>query len=242
MNDYADTAKFDGEHVLFNVKLSSDEILHLDGVASPELQSAIDLVKNSRAIAARHDIPINWAIFIARVVRTANNDGSLAFYKKPITHCAVSGRRGEYVYHTSRGLRLQFPKQKTFSGVELKNSVVSIRDGVILGCDAEVFNLLRPYLAIELRDVVAEIPEKVTGYAARYRKEKILMHEACGWEGPDSETSVKGNFQLRSCPCCATTAYRVSTKFKDTGRTAIIPVGDLTPEDAEQAIGLPMAP
>ena len=230
----------------FNLKLTPLDLARLDGSTSPEIQGAVDLLKEGVRISETHEVPLSWGMFAARAVAVAKEKGRLICSKMPMVRCDVTGRRAEQTTpKRKRNGELPWPQDIPFTGIEVKDSFIRVQNTPHLGFDATALPAMMPILRVELRDVVAEIPEALTGEVPRYVMEKVIRHNTCGWEGPEHQAYTSDPLygaNRRGCPHCGAAGEpyghgREAHTFKITDKTVVTAVADISAYNARVGRG-----
>ena len=196
---------------LYSVKLTADELLTLDGHCTPSVQGLVDQMKEARSMM-ESGLRECVAAMIASVVAQAEKDGRLVFRRQSITRCPCCSRSDGY-YPVKRSSRYKrrgqpdFDRPKTFSGYELRHSRVSFKHSISRGFCESCLPEALPALTAALADTKAEIPEKLTGIAPRWKWQQKRLCTKCGWTGHEGEmvrerTLVGDGWYPAKCPKC----------------------------------------
>jgi hypothetical protein len=215
--------------VSFSLKLNPSELAQLDGKCSPDVQETVNLLRKSAQIADKHNVPLSWGMFAAKAVKAAERDGILICRPVSMVRCEVTGKRAERRMITrgrDKGLEQDIP----FSGFELSDRFIQMQNHPNIGIAGDAISAMSPILIDVLRDVRAEISEKLTGEPPRFKKEKILRHDACDWEGPEHQAFTINKFHLPNtsgCPCCNKSSSMSFGLLKNTGRSVVTPISEI---------------
>lgn len=188
---------------LYSVKLTTDEIILLDGKVGPEVQKSVDLAKEAKALEGFAGNAAE-ARFIADVVREAETNGRLILRWTSLHYCQYSGKAAGYAKRSRHGKYhrkgdTNFSKPLSMAGVELADRFVRLSGYASVGCCREFWDAVRPKLAIRLQDVRAEIPEEITGHKPRWKRFDKKRCTKCGWVGHDG--------QMGKLPCLMSGEY-----------------------------------
>lgn len=199
------------EPILHSVKLSSDELLRLDGAASADVQAAIDLVKHARILAARFNIDEQQGIFLASAVQEGQRTGRLGFDHAQVRWCRLCGAGGGYAKHARSGRYHRKGEDDTskpilLSGVDLARGFVNVIGWPAIGCCSPCWVGLRPLLVELIEPLPIEVHPKITGHAARWKRWDHMRCK-CGWEGHEGEmgrlpTLMGDGHYPGKCPQC----------------------------------------
>lgn len=193
------------------VHLTDDELLVLDGHCSDSVQAAVnDARRRVEARGTYPGLPPAQAGFVADVVAEAEATGRLRFSNCRIDRCRLCGRDAGYVKYKSGPRKGQdnYGKPRRMAGVELAARLVTVRGHVRLGGCLDCVGTLLPILIEALRDVAAEVPDKLRAdgspIRARYQDRRC---RACGWAGHEGQMASaptllgEGTYPA-ACPAC----------------------------------------
>lgn len=174
-----------------SVLLTDEQLLHLDGVCDDDVQQKVDAARNRIEAAKGKDNAELWHL-IADMKTHAEANMKLDCTYKRGRKCRICGTGGGYWPYTrsSRCHRRgdpNFDRPKLIEGVDFDTSFVTIKDSIRLGCCRECFEKHRETIVDALKDVRAELPERLTGKLPRYRQYKNRKCTKCGWEGHEGE-------------------------------------------------------
>lgn len=195
---------------LYQVSLTADELVLLDGKTRPEIQKEVDAAKEAKALEAFVDNAAE-ARFIAEAVREAEANGILVCRWIQLHYCGYTGKSAGYATHRRSGKfhrkgETDYSKPLSMSGVDLANRFVTIKGHATLGCCREFWDGVRPKLAARLEDVKAEIAEEITGHSPRWRRFDKRRCTVCGWNGHDGQMrklpAIMGGYYPGQCPSC----------------------------------------
>jgi hypothetical protein len=190
--------------VLFSARLNWEELLLLDGRCQEAIQRDIDLVKEGQLIQKRYALTMAGAVFIARVKREAIAKGKLICRHVQMHYCPVTGLKLQYepTGKKDRWGAKKPDREILVTGYELQDSFVSVKDHPRLGISTVGLDLIRPYLASELRDIPAEVPDKLIGEVCQWVRVKKLKC-VCGWHGRETQIVNRNPFWFgKQCPAC----------------------------------------
>lgn len=208
--------------VLFSTRLNWQEILLLDGHCREEIQRDIDLVKQAQEIQSRYPIDMASAVFISRAKNEAHKKGKLVCRPVKMHFCPVTGAKSTYLPSKKRdryGIRKP-DIEVLLQGCELKDSFVSVQGYPSLGISLLGLEQIRIYLASEMRDIPAQVPERLIGEPCGWIYEEKLKC-VCGWSGRKSFTENRDPFWFGfKCPSCGgreSSSVFTSKLFKQDG-------------------------
>lgn len=196
----------------YQVNLTVTETLLLDGKADPETQKIVDRAKEDLAVQVGMD-GASPAVrtFVADAVREAREHGQLVFRPMSLTYGQYSGRKeGYWTYSRSRGIHrkgdLDYSRPRHFAGFDLAQRFIRVQGHAVLGDSLEFLEEARPFLLKALKDVPAELPEKLTGEPPRWKRYDKAHCSACGWVGHEGEMGrsrcvLEGTYPS-TCPKC----------------------------------------
>jgi hypothetical protein len=125
--------------------------------------------------------------------------------------CHVCQRDAGYATHkrTTRhhvGGTTNYDLPLNFLGYELAVRSVFVEYRANIGCCTTCWVLVQPTLSIELDNVRAYVPPRITGKPSRYRYCEHVQCAACAWDGHDGQTGEPqgGN----RCPSCKTISLK----------------------------------
>ncbi|MGI9492556.1 MAG: hypothetical protein ACR2QF_09175 [Geminicoccaceae bacterium] len=194
------------------ISLSDEELVVLDGSVSEEAQKTVDQAKaRLAAIKNMQGVPANIASFIADLVGEAEKSQKLTFRHTRISKCAVCEKRAGFAkfkrdgrYHRAGDSNPKKPLM--LPAVELADRNVSIQGRVSNGCCSDCWKDIKPFLSDALNEVSAEIPEAITGYPPKFKRQKNRHCTQCDWEGHEGEMRLlPALFEGRypgGCPNC----------------------------------------
>jgi hypothetical protein len=199
----------------YEVQLTASEIILLDGKVNESIQKLIDHAKEDLVVTSQFSgLSNNVRQFIADVIRAAKTNGKLIFRHKQLLYGSYSGRETEYWTHTRSTKQhkkgdIDYKRPKTFNGFELIDSFINIEGSAYLGDSLEFLEQVKPYLKDALNDVVAEIPEQLTGEKPKWKLSYKAKCTKCGWEGTEADMLARpgmmGGTYPGGCPKCKAT-------------------------------------
>lgn len=221
---------------LYEVKLTLRELLLLEGNCSDEVDIVVkQALADNRISNSIDDAPEPVKLFVCDAVREAVTNGELIFRYKRIRRGKYSGvdagyeRRSRSSRYGRKG-ETNYDKPLTVEGVELAYRFVTIQNQAVLGDTVQFFDDAKPYLAIALEGIEAEIPEEITGHKPLFKKHIERKCESCGWVGLEYEMGKSmyltgDGYYPSTCPSCKAQGSLFSDKVKPTGRWKVLPVG-----------------
>jgi hypothetical protein len=189
------------------------ELVLLDGQCRPEIQKEVDAAKERLEVVLELvNIPPTVAGFIADVVREAKTGGKLSYRIVSLRKCEVCGHRCDYDIYTRYSSNHKkgdknYDRPIMFNGIDLSNSLVSVRGYATLGCCLDCWKIAQPVLIERLKNVVSEIPEKITGEKPKFKRYKRKKCTECGWVGHEGQmrklrTLMGDGYYPGGCPKC----------------------------------------
>ena len=190
-------------------ELEHGEMMLLDGTCSDASQSIINEYKQALALTAS-GLTHKQGAMVAKIVATAKKNGKLAYSIRQVSSCPCCGASAGYAtyksssrYHDKGDVNRDKPLSLNIT--DLDGSFVRVSNYSSLGFCQSCKEIILPILLLELEDVRAEIPEKLTGHAPKFRwhQNKVC---ACGWTGHEGQMgrlyALMGGTYPGSCPSC----------------------------------------
>lgn len=208
---------------LYDLKLTADEVLLLDGRCRPDIQAHVDSARLASSLTA---VSPGLAKMIVAVIDTAKRDGRLIWQRTNISHCDACDRRDGYwtVRRTTRYKvkgRPDYDSPKTFGGYECRRAFISIKNSIWVGfcetCAPEALPILQPLL----QGLRAEIPEPLLGRPSDWTWQENRECTKCGWIGHEGmmkrAPTIMGHGTYPAyCPeCGAGGAFSNTVKITD---------------------------
>lgn len=198
----------------YKYTLSDNELLLLDGKCSEALQKDVDRAKSRSEVIGLIDGDSDdpHSQLVAQVVLEAKEKGRIIFQHKQISHCSLCKTfAGYYAYprrsrYHSKG-DLNYDRPRYMSGYEFADRFVTMKGHATLGCCSDCFAKIKDTLLVALKDIKAQVPERLTGYPAQWERVAKRRCLKCGWEGPESQMGRKrtlmgdGTYPA-TCPKC----------------------------------------
>lgn len=195
--------------VLHSVRLTDDELVLLDGKVADKAQSEVNAAK--RRISQRADyLAVAQSDLIATMLQKVDEYGELRWINKPLSACRLCGRDDGYRLFKSGQRKGQpdYKHRKTFAGIDMDPSFVSIQHTAFLGgCLACMADLL-PHLRTALDGVPVDAPASLLGPdSPRWKKRRNRTCKSCGWTGHEGQmiqerTLMGDGWYPARCPEC----------------------------------------
>lgn len=212
MSENAVTRRFD---------LSHGEMALLDGACSESSQAIINEYKQAIALS-ESGISVKQASMVAKIVAHAAKNGKLACSTRYVRSCPCCGASAGYAKYKSNSRYHSKGEENTdkplsIGVTHLDGSFVQISNYSSLGFCCECEKIIKPILLRELASVRAEIPERLTGFAPKFKWNQNRSCE-CGWTGHEGQMgrcyALMGGTYPGECPSC-------KAENKPFGRTII---------------------
>lgn len=188
----------------WEVKLTSAELVLLDGKCSASTQEVVNRAKMSLSFTGSA-LTDAQAKLVADIVAEATTKKKLVFDYTPITYCRLCKRIAPPRL-TQRGRPRRDGSQLTFAGIEFRKSFVRIHDHISLGGCEECVKAILPTLKTALEGVEAEMPESITGIKPRFKRHDAVKCKNCGWRGGEHQMTRKPALMSGTypsgCPNC----------------------------------------
>lgn len=222
--------------MLYEAKLTYEELVLLDGRCSENTQKIIDVAKQHELTRITlENEPTEVKDFCALLVTYALETGALRYTRRSLGTCKACGKRAGYAKYarTSRYHRkgdINYKKPLSFYGYDFKDSFIIITGYSSLGICPECWAKIQPKLSLVLKGIKAEISEKITGEKPQYRKVAIRHCKKCGWTGLESEmgksrTLMGDGYYPSTCPNCkAENRPMGNTYVESTGKWEVVNV------------------
>lgn len=206
------------------IELTDDYLLLLDGRVDAATQAEIDAAKHRKSLNAQLGaLPPKVAEFVTNAVAEARKSGILIWQSASTNYCGLCGKVGGYAKYKRNGRyhrkgQSDHTKPLSFNGIELKESFVRIQNHISLGgCTACVESSVE-HLRTALKDVAAELPEKLAS-GSRYKRWDRRRCDECGWTGHEGQLGMlpawMGGGRYRGeCPSCGAKNELLSSKVK----------------------------
>lgn len=174
------------------VKLTSSEIILLDGKCSPKVQEAVERAKLALETSRGFDIPDHIAVMISKIVEEAEKTGKLVHESTDICRCPCCSRTDGYRIYNGRSKykrkgQPDYDKPILFGAWEFKYRFVRMRSYISLGFCDTCITAAMPALKAALENVKAEIPESITGFPSKWKRYDAMKCSGCGWEGHEGQ-------------------------------------------------------
>jgi hypothetical protein len=230
---------------LYEVKLTEQELLRLDGVSSFEVQRIIDTAKEERRIQDFYKVPANIAAMIVKILRTAKVVGKLSYYPMSIQDCPACGRNDGYnplrrnKYARAFGNRFctkhigepDYKSPKYFEGYDLNRGFITFNDRFYTGYCSACKSIIEPILAVELVKIEYEHPVLSTGnfwldMTTRFKYYDRRKCKKCGWEGGENLMgllpAMMGGSYPGICPQCKSEQRPFGEQIFDTAKGFVL--------------------
>ena len=189
--------------------LTDDEAVFLDGKVSDKEQAKVDAAKARLALRSP-DVPVGITNLVADALSWATEQGALGFtHLNDMTRCDVCGKTAEYARYKSgyRKGEKNLSRRIKFRGIDLDTSFVRIAGSARIGCCADCWTGVRPFLTAALVGVKAQLPDVLHTDGEPTCKKYQHRKCSCGWTGHDGQMRYErtlfgdGWFPSR-CPSC----------------------------------------
>jgi hypothetical protein len=196
-----------------SVYLTDEELALLDGKCQAKVQKEVDKAKERLSLGQNLGlIPLTHRDFVTRIIQEAQANGELSFTRKSLSSCKVCGKSAGYAKYTRNSKYHDkgdpnYKRPLTFPGVDLASRFVTIRGRATMGCCWTCWKTVKEYLPEALKDVKAQIPESITGYAPKFKKHDNRKCKKCGWKGHKGEMgrlpcAMSRGTYAGKCPQC----------------------------------------
>ena len=207
---------------MYNVELTADEVILLDGRCGPKIQAIVDTAKSAISISANAGLSDSMAKMISEIVTEAKSKGKLSYRYNNIAYCPCCKHSEGYHVHKRNGKYHRkgdkdYDNPKTFGGWEVADNFVTIKNRISRGFCTNCSDKVLPTLQQELKGVKAQIPDDLLGEKCRYKKYPNKHCTQCGWGGHEGEmikapTLMGDGFYPAKCPKCKAENMLFSTE------------------------------
>lgn len=209
---------------LYKVELSLDEMLKLDGVCRPEIQSVVEQARTTAEIAK--ELPEKLAKMVTTIIDVAKLEGRLVYERTNVTKCPCCERFDGYwtVKRATRYKRRGSPdydKPKVFTAWSVQRRFLHVHHHVSVGFCESCAPQVLPVLGARLVGVKAQIPEELTGRKSEWLWQQNRECSACGWKGHEGQmiqerTLMGDGWYPAKCPSCKSGGgFSMSVKIAD---------------------------
>ena len=157
------------------------------------------------------DVPAEYSDFVGRVLQEVKLNGKLDFRHIAINRCDVCKTSAGYASYQRNSVNHRkdtpnFSKPLTLRGIDLVHVFISIKNCANLGCCADCWSKISPYLVPILNTLEVDAPEALLGQPAKWKKWKKAECTACGWTGHEGDLGLvpammRGGYRGQ-CPGC----------------------------------------
>lgn len=190
--------------------LSDDELVLLDGLCRPEIQTEVEAAKARLAAVTTHsDLDPRHARLLADVMSEATKNGALRWVSTRADHCSLCDDKPygyvKYKSGPNRGLK-NLKKPFSYAAVEMGRSHV-IGYVKLGGCN-DCMTSLKPHLVEAVSGLRCQVPPPLdTPDRPRWRRYDNRVCTKCGWTGHEGQMgrdrTVMGDGWVPSfCPVC----------------------------------------
>lgn len=225
------------EALLFEVKLTLDELRMLDSTkVSKEVRDKIITASGAHGCALHYGVTEREGLFLQHVRELALDQKYLSPRACRIENCRLCGKGPNIVLYQSGRNKGQEKSRYGNPGYEFKESCVRIAGYAACGCCAQCFERLLPHIREQIKDIEAEVSEKITGHPNKWKRYQNRRCTKCGWAGHEGqmlrELTIMGDGHYPAgCPECKVKNLFLGQVFVKTepGYT-VVPVQQKAPE------------
>lgn len=194
---------------MYELKLTAEEAVLLDGKVNKEAQLIID---NAKLALTLVDAPEWAAKMVSEIIAEANKSGKLRHAHKYVNYCKACGKSAGYATYKRNGRyhlkgQIDYNKPLRFSAWEVADDFITCTNSVRLGYCEYCKDTILPALQPLLQTTKAEIPETLSGVPKKWVKSPHVKCTACAWEGHQRQlgklrTLLEDGFYYGACPSC----------------------------------------
>lgn len=220
------------------VSLTDEELALLDGKVSDKVQREVNLALARLKARSRYaDLSPELAGFIADVVSEAQSKRKLVFQYTSINRCSVCKNDAGYAKHKRSG---RFhnkgddntSKPLSMGAVELADRFIRMRGRTDLGCCRACWDAVRSHVSEAVDDLIAEIPEAITGKKPKFKLVGGAKCKGCGWSGHELQMgmlpAIMGGPYHGECPSCGARNYAFGKREIDIEGDVLVDVATNT--------------
>lgn len=209
--------------LLFEVKLTLDELYMLDPTKISDEARSIRLTAiGAHGCALHYGVTEREGLFLQRIRELAIEQKYLYPRACRIDYCRLCDKGPNIVYYQSGRNKGREKSRYGNSGYEFKDSSIRVSGHVSCGCCASCLERLLPHIREQVKDIEAEISEKITGHPNKWKRYLNKQCTKCGWAGHEGqmlkERTVMGDgWYPAGCPECKAKNLFMGQVFVKTG-------------------------
>jgi hypothetical protein len=218
------------EELKFGVSLTLDELMMLDkSRVSTETLDAITTAEGANGCRLHYGVTQREGLFLQHIRELAVSQKMIRPIPCRIDNCRLCGKGPNIVLFQSGRNKGREKARHGNPGYEFKDNCITIRGLPSVGCCADCFTRLLPHIAEQVSDVEAEVSEKITGHAPRFKRHRDRKCTKCGWVGHEGQmgklrTMMGDGWYPGVCPECKAENLFLTTVVETLPTYSVVPV------------------